>query len=123
MGRLAEATPPTCPCWDIEAVRQAAPTSGFPCQAKPEVAVYPGGPTLRGAVAESRIDQPLNNGQNVRLEARIIKVKEEHQAWCKCLSNPPITGCAESEIKDLDHPDAQACINEITQLCRDIRQQ
>jgi hypothetical protein len=120
MGRLAEAAAPTCPCWDIEEVELKAPASEFPCTTK-EKQVHPEA-QLTVAAAQS-----LNNVQNFHLEATLIKIKkksdaqERHQAWCKCFSNPSITGCIEGELKDLDRPEGQACINEIARLCRNIR--
>ena len=118
VGRLAEATPPACPCWDIAAVRQAAPAHNFPCQARPEIEVSPGGPTIRSAATRS-----LNSAQNFHLDAYVLKVKSDHQAWCTCFSNPLIPGCTSAKVTGLAQPEGQACINDITQFCKDLGKQ
>jgi len=117
-GYVAEAAPPACPCWDIEAVRHAAPAHSFPCQAKSEIEVTPGGPTISSAATRS-----LNNGQDFHLDAHLFKVKSDHQAWCTCFSNPPIPGCVSAKVTGLAQPEGQACINDLTRFCKDLGKQ
>jgi hypothetical protein len=110
IGRPVAAEPAACPCWNIEAVRQAVSAGEFSCHARAEVQA------LSRAIA-----QALNRAQNFHLEAYVIEVEEQNQAWCKCFSNPLIPGCAEGEIKGIELPEGQACINEISKLCEDTR--